>query len=61
MANTDLKPCPFCGKPPARLFLADGKVYIGCLNYKCSGQPATAAYKAKGAAARAWNRRADNE
>ena len=57
---TDLKPCPFCGNPPARLVSLDGKKYISCLNYKCPCQPETAAYKAKGAAARAWNRRADN-
>lgn len=56
----DLKPCPFCGNPPARLVSIDGKTHISCLNYKCPCQPETAAYKTKGTAVRAWNRRADN-
>ena len=56
----DLLPCPFCGVRPARLYLISGKEYIACLNHKCPCQPETAAYKAKGVAARMWDRRTDN-
>ena len=54
----DLKPCPFCGRRPVRECLSDGKEYIICSNVNCPCKPMTAAYKPKGAAARAWNRRA---
>lgn len=56
----ELKPCPFCGEHPVRVCLPGGKEYIMCSNENCSCQPMVAAYKYKGAAARAWNRRADN-
>lgn len=50
----------FCGGRPVRECLSDGKEYIICSNVNCPCQPMTAAYKSKGAAARAWNRRTDN-
>ena len=56
----ELKPCPFCGVHPVRECLSDGKEYIICSNANCPCQPMTVAYKSKGAAARLWNRRADN-
>lgn len=58
---SELKPCPFCGANPVREYLPDGKEYIICSNENCPCQPMTAAQKSKGAAARAWNRRVNNE
>lgn len=53
----ELKPCPFCGSDPKRLYIYDGKEYIACMNPDCNVSPVTVAYRAKGAAAREWNKR----
>ena len=58
----ELKPCPFCGAIPI-LEYGNGiqKWWYTCDNEKCLVQPTTYAYKSKGGAKRAWNRRVDND
>ena len=62
---SELKPCPFCGGKAQRGFITHAyghKMYFSeCSNEDCLIAPTTIAYKAKGADARAWNRRVDNE
>ena len=59
---TELKPCPFCGGEARRVTVRHPSGHlqyaICCINEKCFVCPTTAAYKTKGADARAWNRRA---
>ena len=58
----ELKPCPFCGGEAKRYQLKhpSGIVQyaVACMNDDCLVSPTTAAYKTKGADAKAWNRRA---
>ncbi len=56
----ELKPCTFRGENPVQKYLSDGKEYIIYSNANCACQPMTAAYKSKGAEARAWNRRTND-
>jgi Lar family restriction alleviation protein len=66
MANTELKPCPFCGgkaelvKDRMALSFADS-FFIRCDNADCYVKPQTPHRLSKDDAVNIWNRRADNE
>ena len=52
----ELKPCPFCGGEARRYYGA-----VSCHGVTCAKCTAKIyGYKTKGAATKAWNRRADN-
>ena len=56
MPRARIKPCPCCGEQPTLRQLNDKYYYI-CENPKCTLEPMTPAYKNKGSATRAWNKR----
>ena len=55
--ETELKPCPFCGGD-ARQYEGQTRYHgVACRKCTCN----IYGYASRGAAKRAWNRRADNE
>lgn len=57
MKETELKPCPFCGREARRYHGTHDMYGVACT--KCTAK--IYGYASKASATRAWNRRADNE
>lgn len=61
---TDLKPCPFCGRPAAYCKNDDGLYVVGCLDdCMCMGHIGhiTMVFVSKESAIATWNRRPPHE
>ena len=59
----ELKPCPFCGHKPVILqWPVSNKLYVACINRKCSMNPDTGLkdWERIEKHIAEWNRRADN-
>lgn len=64
MAQLELKPCPFCGGKAIIMQDNEGFFWIGCNDeYMCIGNINHGAmiFTTEQTAAKAWNRRANNE
>lgn len=59
MSRTKIKPCPYCGEEPNLEYFGTSTIryFYACNNINCPVTPTTAAYKNKGSATRAWNKR----
>ena len=64
MADTKLKPCPFCGGEAERRDIVVNERtlhYISCSNPKCLVSASTEGFLKKASATRVWNRRVNED